>query len=191
MNVYDVVLETEDLLVLGPVSNVELSVDIGPTGTRGARYIVGSGDPNLPGVIPEGEDIQVGDYFINSSTSSRYGWLYVFQAGVNNVTSWQEAIRLQPSVYSNNIRQNFENGLAKVSILISEITPDSSARNTDRYIVQITPISAEPMLLTLQQKIIVSPYSYLDLNVRALKFVSNTWVPISEEVTLGVTITVV
>lgn len=191
MNTYDVVLETEDLLVLGPVSNVELSVDIGPTGTRGARYIVGSGDPNLSGVIPEGEDIQVGDYFVNSSTSSKYGWLYVYQAGLNNVTSWQEAIKLQPSVFSNNIRQTFANGLAKVSILISEITPDASAISTDRYIVQVTPISAEPMLITLQQKVIVSPYTYLDLNMRALKFVSNTWVPVSEQVTMGITITVV
>lgn len=191
MNIFDVVLDTEDLLVLGPVSNVELQSDIGPTGRRGSRFFVGSGDPNIPGVIPATEQIQIGDFFINSSASSRYGWLYIYDAGQNNIVSWREAVRLQPAIYSNNVQFNFSNGLATTSIPISDITSDTSIINTNKYVVQITPISAEPLLVNLQQKRIDAPsYDSLELDVRAIRYFLGSWVPHDGLVTLGITVSV-
>jgi hypothetical protein len=196
MNEFDVVLGTEDLLVLGPVDNVEVQVDIGPTGRRGSKYYVGSGDPNTPGVIPETDIPQIGDFFINSSTAGDFGWLYVYQAGQNNIVSWQKAIKLQPSLYSNNITVNFVNGLATgssaPSILISEITSDTSIINSNRYVVQLTPLYADPIVLTMQQKRIPAPnYERLFLDLRAMRFSSGTWLPINGQVTIGATVSVV
>ena len=196
MNEFDVVLSTEDLLVLGPVDNVEVQVDIGPTGRRGSKYYVGSGDPNTPGVIPGSDIPQIGDFFINSSTAGDFGWLYVYQAGQNNIVSWQKAIQLQPSLYSNNITVTFANGLATgsnaPSILISEMTADTSIINTNRYVVQLTPLFADPLLLTIQQKRIPAPdYDRLFLDLRAIRFSSGTWLPVTGQVTMGVTVSVV
>lgn len=191
MNIFDVVLDTEDLLVLGPVSNVELQSDIGPTGRRGSRFFVGSGDPNTPGVIPATEQVQIGDFFINSSASSRYGWLYIYDAGQNNIVAWREAVRLQPAIYSNNIQFNFANGLSTTSIPISDITSDTSIINTNKYVVQITPLSAEPLLVNLQQKRIDAPsFDSLDLDVRALRYFLGSWVPHDGLVTMGITVSV-
>jgi hypothetical protein len=191
MNIFDIVLDTQDLLVLGPVSNVELQTDIGPTGKRGSKFFVGAGNPNDTGVIPSTESIQIGDYFVNSSTQSKYGWLYVYQAGQNNVVSWVEAIRLQPSLYSNNTPVDFVNGLASISIPISEITSDTSIINTNKYVVQLTPMSAEPFILNLQQKRIISPnFDNLFLDLRAIRFLLDSWVPYSGQVTVGITVSV-
>jgi hypothetical protein len=192
MNIFDIVLDSEDLLVLGPISNVELQTDIGPTGKRGSKFFVGSGDPNNFGVIPATEQIQIGDFFINSSTSSRYGWLYVYQVGQNNVISWVEAVRLQPSIYSNNIQIEFENGLASTSIPIADITSDNLIVNTDKYVVQLTPIIADPFIINLQQKRIPQPeYSQLVLDTRATRFLLGSWVPYTGLVTVGITISVI
>lgn len=191
MNIFDIVLDAEDLLVLGPVENVQLQTDIGPTGKRGSRFFVGSGDPNEAGVIPATEEIQIGDFFINSSTSSRYGWLYVYQAGQNNIVSWVEAVKLQPSIYSNNIQVDFVSGLATVEIPLSEITSDPSIINTNRYVVQLTPLNADPFIVNLQQKRIPSPsFDELALDLRATRFFLGSWVPHTGLVTLGITISV-
>ena len=196
MDEFDVVLGTEDLLVLGPVDNVEVQVDIGPTGRRGSKYYVGSGDPNTPGVIPLTDTPQIGDFFINSSTASDFGWLYVYQAGQNNVVSWQKAVKLQPSLYSTNLTVNFNNGLATgsnaPSMLISEITSDTSIINTSRYVVQLTPLYADPIVLTLQQKRISAPnFERLFLDLRAMYFSSGAWIPVTGQVTIGTTVSVV
>lgn len=191
MNIFDVVLDTEDLLVLGPVTNVELQSDIGPTGKRGSRFFVGAGDPNIAGVIPATEEIQIGDFFVNSSVSAKYGWLYVYQAGQNNIIAWQEAIRLQPAIYSNNFQVDFSNGLASVSIPIAEITSDTSVINTNKYVVQITPVSADPLIANIQQKRIDAPsYSELSLDLRAIKLLLGSWVPVDGLVNIGITVSV-
>jgi hypothetical protein len=193
MNIFDVVLDTEDLLVLGPVDNVELQVDIGPTGRRGSKYFVGSGDPNVPGVIPETEQIQIGDFFINSSTSSSdFGWLYVRQAGQNNIVSWVKAVRLQPAIYSNNVNVNMSNGLGSIPILLTDIVSQGAPTNTSKYVVQLTSVNAEPILFTLQQKRIPSPnFDTLFLDVRAIRFSSGAWLPVNSSVNVGVTVSVI
>lgn len=193
MNIFDVVLDTEDLLVLGPVDNVELQVDIGPTGKRGSKYFVGAGDPNTPGVIPETEEIQIGDFFINSSTSSSdYGWLYVRQAGQNNIVSWVKAVQLQPAMYANNFTATFSSGLGSIPILLSDIVSQGAPTNTNKYVVQLTVLNAEPVLLTLQQKRIPSPdFDTLFLDVRAIRYTLGEWIPVSSDLNIGVTISVI
>ena len=193
MNIFDVVIDTEDLLVLGPVDNVELQVDIGPTGKRGSKYFVGSGDPNTPGVIPGTEEIQIGDFFINSSTASTdYGWLYVRQAGQNNVVSWVKAVQLQPAMYANNFNTTFSNGLGTISIPLIDVVSQGASTNTNKYVVQLTAINAEPVLVTLQQKRIPSPnFDTLFLDVRAIRFSLGEWIPVSADINIGVTISVI
>ena len=193
MNIFDVVIDTEDLLVLGPVDNVELQVDIGPTGKRGSKYFVGAGDPNTPGVIPGTEEIQIGDFFINSSTASTdYGWLYVRQAGQNNVVSWVKAVQLQPAMYANNFNTTFSGGLGTISIPLIDVVSQGASTNTNKYVVQLTAINAEPVLLTLQQKRIPSPnFNTLFLDVRAIRFSLGEWIPVSADINIGVTISVI
>ena len=99
---FDILLDTEDITVLGPPQNIDVSVGIGEAGQRGSKWFVGSGNPNTTGVVPSGENPQLGDIFINTSTGSNFSWLYVYAAGIVS-NSWVPALRLQPSIYTRNI----------------------------------------------------------------------------------------
>ena len=63
----DVLLNTEDVVVLGPPETIDVLVDIGPQGTRGTKFIVGSGEPNpqtSSGVLL-GQTLILNDMYIN------------------------------------------------------------------------------------------------------------------------------
>jgi hypothetical protein len=77
-------------------------------------------------------------------------------------------------------------------MLISEITSDTSIINTSRYVVQLTPLYADPIVLTLQQKRISAPnFERLFLDLRAMYFSSGAWIPVTGQVTIGTTVSVV
>ena len=78
----DVLLDNDDITVLGPPEIVELLVDVGATGTRGSQIFVGIGDPN---VVEIGQTPLLNDLYINASPGADYGYLYqyVSQPGEN------------------------------------------------------------------------------------------------------------
>ena len=59
----DVLLNTEDVVVLGPPQTIDVLVDIGPQGTRGSQIFVGVGDPNS---VEIGQTIRLNDLYINT-----------------------------------------------------------------------------------------------------------------------------
>jgi hypothetical protein len=187
---FDILLDTQDITVLGPPQNIDVSVGIGASGQRGSRWFVGAGNPNTAGVIPSGESIQIGDIFINISTGSNFSWLYVYTAGiVGNV--WTPALRLQPSIYTRNTDANFnENGEAVVTIPISDIIADIGITNVDNYVVQITPIFSDNLVTVSVKSKSVSDGNLI-INVLALGFSTNSWSLVEGIIKLGITISVV
>jgi len=78
----DVVLESDDIVILGPPTSIDLAVDIGPQGERGSRYFTGSQNPNdltlsqfeaLFGYVPV-----YGDTFLRTGTGENYGKFYTY-----------------------------------------------------------------------------------------------------------------
>ena len=70
----DVLLSNDDITVLGPPELVEVLVDIGPTGQRGSKFFVGTGEPNTlttSGTIFS-ETINLYDMYINSAPGTNY-----------------------------------------------------------------------------------------------------------------------
>ena len=97
----DVLLSNDDVTVLGPPNTVEVLLDIGPTGTRGSKVFVGSGDPNgetVSGVI-FGQTLVLNDLYINTSPGPNYAYMYQYisQPGGN---TWIEILELNPTLYS-------------------------------------------------------------------------------------------
>lgn len=163
MNIFDVLVNTDDIVVLGPPTNLDISVDIGPTGQRGTKIFAGSGDPNNSGVIPIGEEIFIGDFFINSSIASRYAWLYRYSVGIGG-TTWSPILKLQPTIYSKNIQTSFTDGTANISIPLFDIISDLSIVDVNRYSVTITPISTTPIALSVDNKSITYSSSETELS---------------------------
>lgn len=185
--IFDVLLNTDDIVVLGGPSQIDVSVDIGPEGTRGSKFFVGSGNPNTL-TLPETP--LLGDLFINSSTATEYAWVYLYTQSVSGTNTWQPTLRLQPSIYSSNAEITFDSdGLATVEILLSDIVSDVTITDSSRYIVQITPEHSDPCSISINSKSISSGYLYI--NLEAIEYSSSSWQKLQGVVTLGITISVV
>jgi hypothetical protein len=190
MNIFDVLLDTQDIVVLGPPKQVDVSLDIGEKGDRGSKIFVGTGNPNNPGVLPAGENILLGDFFLNVSVGAEFAWLYSYvQTPSGNI--WTPAIRLQPSIYNREINSIFNLlGEATISIPLVEISADSAIVDPDRYAVQITTsLYQNPVSLTVVAKTISG--ENLQIVVKAIEYDSNSWKNLEGDVQLAFNISVV
>lgn len=190
-SIFDVLLNTDDITVLGPPSQVDVSVGIGEKGTRGSQFFAGSGNPNTPGVLPAEEEILIGDVFINNSTASEFSWLYVYTAAPTlGGATWSPVLRLQPSMYTRHIDATFDgSGIATMTIPLEDIVSDVIISDVERYVVQITPIFSDPVSISINSKSIVS--DNLNIVIEAIKYSSSAWSALTGVVELGVTISVV
>lgn len=185
--IFDVLIDTEDIVVLGGPSQIDVSVDVGPQGTRGSKFFVGAGNPNTL-TLPENPIL--GDFFVNSSTASDYGWLYIYAQGVSGTSTWQPALRLQPSLFSKNIEATFNSsGLATIQVALSDIVSDVTITDPNRYVVQITPLHSEPASISINSKNISS--GNINISLEAVEYSSSIWQNLQGTIDLGVTISVV
>jgi hypothetical protein len=190
MSIFDVLVDTPDIVVLGPPQQIDVSLDVGSQGERGSRFFVGTGNPNVPGVLPSGENFILGDVFLNSSTGAEFSWLYVFiQTPTGN--TWQPALRVQPGIYNRHVDATFNSsGISTILVPLAEISPDSTIIDVNRYVIQITPVLyANPISLVINSKSIVG--SNLQFVVEAVEYFSSSWQNLEGVVELGVTISVV
>lgn len=90
----EVVVATDDLVVLGGPASINLALDVGATGTRGSYIFNDIGKPNtvsfsMPPII--------GDMYININPSDdEYLYLYQYKL-VNGVLGWVRILRLVPN----------------------------------------------------------------------------------------------
>jgi hypothetical protein len=89
----DVILDTDDILVLGPPNSIDVQVDIGPQGERGNRFFVGTNNPNTLtsvqfesayGLLPIENDLFLRQNDSNFAIFYRY----------TSSNTWEQAINL-------------------------------------------------------------------------------------------------
>jgi len=114
------VVSNEDLVVLGPPSSVEVSVDIGPKGERGASFYTGFGDPNTNSLFYSTSDIpKVGDLYLRRDLGANYGVIYRLVT-VTGGTSWQSVLKFQPITHNVSTRPSFNSGVASVTFPLED-----------------------------------------------------------------------
>lgn len=93
----DVVIQQDDLIVLGPPSTLDVSVDIGPKGDRGSTFFTGSGDPNTLSLSEfetiHGQAPVFGDIYLRIDFGEDYGKFYSYTAVPGGV-QWSPIIDL-------------------------------------------------------------------------------------------------
>lgn len=114
----EVVFSNEELSVLGGPSELNVSLDFGPAGSRGTYIFTGDGKPTDPNVnissasLPAQSTPQIFDFYINLKPSdNEYLFLYQYQ-NVNGVATWERILRLVPNTAIANIDVEFLNGQA-------------------------------------------------------------------------------
>lgn len=188
MSVFDVVLNTDEITVLSTPTQIDVAFDYGPQGERGSKIFAGPGNPNID--ISWGSiELLPYDLFINISANSKFSWLYQYVSKPTGFT-WEAILKLQPSIFSKKVQTTFDgSGLTTISIPLSDIVSDTTYTDPEKYIVQITPATTNPVALTINSKSVVS--TNLNIVVEAVTYSSPTWSALTGAQNLMLTITVI
>lgn len=191
----DIVLDSEELTVLGGPSQVSVQVDIGGDGDRGSIFVVGSGMPitdeetNI--VIGTGIIVQPFDMYINTQNKKMYQYIL----GDGGTPTWVEVLSIIPNNYSVNKTVTFVDGEVTISDIsvnslvdsnfISEVESLTSANfNVQCSIVGLSPIASSVS--------VANPSGgNLPITISAVEFDGTTWSNVSTEKTVHLFITVV
>jgi hypothetical protein len=180
MSDLNVNLNPVSLDVYGGPASIDVSLDYGRQGERGSKIWVGNGGPTQ---TLSGQDIKVGDLFINTNTTDQfYSWLYVYTESVAG-PAWETALRLNPSQYSliSNASFNSE-GVSTILVPMTEITRDTAIfkeQFTVRYSIENT--SSDPVASSFEYDIATIPDAqdndivYLRIIISAVKYSGSTW----------------
>ena len=183
----DVVLSTDDLTVLSGPETIELLVDIGPTGTRGSKFFVGLGNPNLD----EDLDPILNDIYVNSSPGADYGYLYQYVSEPGGDT-WVEVLKLNPTIYSKLHTVNFVSGTSayagggSVVIPIANIST-ASGLTAANFNVQYSIQNTKPLASSLSSVTVSG--TNLVINLEASEY-DGTWGAFDAEVSVHIFVSV-
>jgi hypothetical protein len=177
MSIFDVVVNTDDLVVLAPPTIIDVGVDFGPQGTRGATFYAGSGNPNDASVEENvfGDVIVPidGDLYINTAAGANYGWLFIYNPKVTG-DDWDQVLRLSPPIYNRNVEQTFTAGVSTMVIPEEDIVPlGVVVTGPYDYVVNLTAISTDPTLLTINSQSVSS--GNLNIVIEGIKYSGGTW----------------
>ena len=194
MSIFDVVVNTDDLVVLAPPTIIDVGVDFGPQGTRGATFYAGSGNPN-DAFVEENVfgDVIVpidGDLYINTAAGANYGWLFIYNPKVTG-DDWDQVLRLSPPIYNRNVEQTFTAGVSTMVIPEEDIVPlGVVVTGPYDYVVNLTAISTDPTLLTINSQSVSS--GNLNIVIEGIKYSGGTWSAMnSETIDIATIVTVV
>jgi hypothetical protein len=114
----EVVVANDDLVVLGGPAAINLSLDVGATGTRGSYIFNDIGKPTSSQISFSIPPI-IGDLYININPSdSEYLYLYQYKL-VNGVLAWTKILRLVPNTVLLNPYFKFIDGEAYTPIVLN------------------------------------------------------------------------
>jgi hypothetical protein len=189
----DVLLNTEDVVVLGPPETIDVLVDIGPQGTRGTKFIVGSGEPNpqtSSGVLL-GQTLILNDMYINVAPGVNYGYLYqyVSQPGGN---TWTQVLRMNPAIYSAVETIAFTSGAGSITIPISNIvTVSGSPLTASNFSVQFQIEGANPIASSMEIPALAGAGTNLVINFDAVQYSGGSWSALTGSKTVHLFISIV
>lgn len=182
----DVLLNNDDITVLGSPSVVELLVDIGPKGDAGSQILVGLGNPNL---ISIGQTPKLNDLYINASPGANYGYLYQYVLQPGGET-WVEVLKISPTIYTEVRTTVFSAGDATVSIPIASIT-SLTGLTASNFAVRYSIAHTNPVSSSMQIPALAGDEDTLVINLKAVESSSGTWQNLSSQVTVHLFISIV
>lgn len=189
----EVLLNNDDITVLGPPQFVDLSIDIGSRGLRGSQIFVGTGNPNDPLTVI-GQTPELNDLYINAAPGADYSYMYqyVSQPGGN---SWIEILRVNPTLYNENHLVTFTAGTGATSgsgsivIPIENITSvDPGSLTAANFNIQCTFAHTSPVADAIQVPAISGEDLVID--IEASEFSAGTWQALEGEITVHVFISI-
>jgi hypothetical protein len=179
----EVVLSTEDLLVLGGPEQIDVQIDFGPQGDRGSLIYASVGNPNEALTI---EGINPKDLCINIlQTDDNYSYLYQYNAGINGIYQWYPLIKLNPNQYHANLSGTFVDGEKTFNIPVVNIVDLSTAETltSSNFNINLNIQNEYPVATSFQVgSLITDPETdtyVLPITVNAVYFDGSDWLDLS------------
>lgn len=190
----DVLLSSDDLVVLGGPETVNVEVDFGSKGDRGSLIFVGNGKPDL---IDIGQTPKIFDVYINLlTTDDEYLMLYQYILPLGGTTGqWESLTKLIPNTYTTNKSIDFSIS-NYCHIPISDIVDPSYIGNTDasNFSVQVTfsTSAGYPIVSSTKiEKVTLSGIENLKITFYTKEFDGANWIDITGSRTANLHISVV
>ena len=184
----NVVVQNDDLTVLGPPASIDLQVDIGPKGDPGSYIYSASGDPNVVTAPFTSNPASVGDLYFRTSNNTIYQYL-----AVPGGEQWEIISNIDPITYNTIENITFSAGSGSISILLDDIYENAPINlNTNDLAIQLTAIKTNPVALSLSNKTLTSGSTRsLLLDFIAAEYSSGTWSNMSGSANLNINISIV
>ena len=175
----DVVLTTDELLVLSGPSSVNVEVDFGPEGERGSLFFLSVGNPNtaLTGQNPKAKDLCVNIL----KTDNEYSYVYQYNSDGANGFQWYPIIKLSPLQYNKILTGTFVDGSKVFNIPVSYIVDEETSQTLTSANFNITysipnenPIASSIEIGSFTNDP-VSGLQVLPVTINAVEYASSTW----------------
>lgn len=197
----EVLLTTDDLLVLGGPDTINVEVDFGPQGNRGSLFFVGNQKPiddpedfkDLVGQTPKVFDMYVN--LLKADPDNEYLMIYQYLPALNGDNQWQQLTKLIPNTYSDNVNIDFTTS-NYCHIPIASIVDPSYVGNTtaSNFSVNVTfsTSAGYPIVNSIKTEVVtLSGIENLKITFYAKEFDGANWVDISGSRTANLHISVV
>jgi hypothetical protein len=175
----DVVLTTDELLVLSGPSSVNVEIDFGPEGERGSLFYVSVGNPNtaLVGQTPKAKDLCVNVL----KTDNEYSYVYQYNSDGANGFQWYPIIKLSPLQYNKILTGTFVDGSKVFNIPVNYIVDEETSQTLTSANFNITysipnenPIASSIEIGSFTNDP-VSGLQVIPVTVNAVEYASATW----------------
>jgi hypothetical protein len=185
----EVLVNTDDITVLGPPAEVKVQLDIGATGNRGSQVFVGTGNPNA---ITIGQTPILNDLYINNAPGDEYSYLYQYISSLGTNT-WVPILKVNPTIYSANHRQAFTSGSTTIVIPIANIVQITGTPLTaENFSIKFSIGHSNPLAASISSVAITGTSNEsLSITLKAAELSSGTWQNLATTVTIHTLITVI
>jgi hypothetical protein len=120
----DVLVDTEDITVLGGPDSIDVDLDVGPSGERGSRIFTSVGDPNIVS-IGGNQTFKIFDLCINVNPSDPdYQFLYQRISNSGNEEIWEKIFKMTTNQYSETESRTFVAGKVDIIVNLIDIVPE-------------------------------------------------------------------
>jgi len=175
----DVVLTTDELLVLSGPSSVNVEVDFGPEGERGSLFYVSVGNPNtaLIGQTPKAKDLCVNVL----KTDNEYSYVYQYNSDGANGFQWYPIIKLSPLQYNKILTGTFVDGSKVFNIPVNYIVDEETSQTLTSANFNITYSipNSNPLASSIEIGSFtndpISGLQVIPVTVNAVEYVSSAW----------------
>ena len=191
-----IVISDDEVIVAGSVNEINLLLDVGPEGDRGA--IIFSGVTLPPATPPVAlhetwgniSQFRYGDVYIHVGSSSLY-WLYQYQI-LPGGNDWVALVKMNPPTKSFKTRVGLTSGQSSlVSIpLVDIIGSTSTTLSDEEFIIQATINSTGSVAYAVSATSVAVSGSNLEMTFNVRQSASSTFAEATGTVDIDVTISV-